>query len=728
MIITNQTLLMKNVLTFCCLFLLTTLSAQLAPITLEDAILQRFGKFYPTSLSDLQFIPETDRMVYTAADRKAFLVNQNGKIDTILTLETLNKNAQCTLKRMPNVTWVDADRFYFHHDTAFIAYDFDEQRGFVLTAHPAAAANLDFNYQHNHLAYTMDNDLYTATIGISQTTVVDNTDRNVVSGQAIARYEFGIGKGTFWSPNGRLLAFYEKDETNVADYPILDITSTPGRLKEIKYPMAGQPSEHGRVGVYDRNTKRTIYLQVTGPKDQYVTNLGWGPASKNIYIAVVNRDQNRMWLNQYDAQTGNFVKTLFEEKHDKYVEPENPVWFLPNNNQEFLWMSERDGFMHVYRYNAQGQLLNQVTKGKLVVLSILGLDDSGKKLIVTGTDESGLNQYAYTVNLDGTELRQIPAEPGVHRYKLNAKGNQLIDQYTNLETPNVINLIDLNGKVLQNLHTADNPMEKFVQPVIELLEIESPAGMTLNARMIKPSHFNDTLQYPVLVYVYGGPHAQMVTNRWGAGAPTWMLHAAEKGFIIFTVDNRGSANRGFDFENAIHRQLGKVEMEDQLAGVAYLKSLPYVNADRMAVHGWSYGGFMTTSLMLRHPDVFKVGVAGGPVTDWKFYEVMYGERYMDRPEENEDGYANNRLSKYVSDLKGDLLLIHGTVDDVVVMQHSLDLIKAFVDAGIQVDFFPYPMHPHNVRGKDRVHLMDKVIRYIERSFAELDCGKMKDKQ
>lgn len=711
---------MKNFLTVCGLFLITTLSAQLQEITLEDAILKRFSKFYPSSISGLQWIPETNQLAYTAKDGQSFMVNDNGATKTILTLDELNKNSQLSLKRMPRVKWVDKNRFYFHRDTSYIAYDLEENRGFLLTAHPKNISNTDFVYKYNQLAYTMDNDLYTATIGIPMTTVVDNKDRNVVSGQAIARYEFGISKGTFWSPNGQLLAFYEKDETDVSDYPLLDITATPGDLREVKYPMAGQLSEKGRVGVYNRTTKQITYLKVTGPSDQYLTNLGWGPNNEFIYIAVVNRDQNHMWLNQYNARTGGFVKTLFEEKHDKYVEPENAVWFLPGNPNEFLWMSERDGFMHVYRYDTKGNLINQVTKGNWVVLSILGMDESGKQLIVTGTDESGLNRYAYRVNLDGSGQTKIDAKPGVHSYTLNSKGSQLIDRYSSLTEPNVINVIDLNGKVLQNLHTAKNPTEGMVQPTTELLEIKSSGGMMLNARMIKPSHFDATKKYPVLVYVYGGPHAQMVTNRWGAGAPMWMYHLAEKGFLVFTVDNRGSANRGFDFENVIHRQLGTLEMEDQLAGVEYLKSLPYVNADRLAVHGWSYGGFMTTSLMLRHPDVFKVGVAGGPVTDWKYYEVMYGERYMDRPEENEDGYKTNRLSNYVEKLKGDLLLIHGTVDDVVVMQHSFDLIKAFVDAGIQVDFFPYPMHPHNVRGKDRVHLMEKVIRYIERSFAALE--------
>jgi len=465
---------------------------------------------------------------------------------------------------------------------------------------------------------------------------------------------------------------------------MLDIRTTPGSLQTTKYPMAGQKSEYAKVGIYDLKNNKTVYLNVDGPKDQYLTNLGWGPNEKYVYLAVVNRDQNHMWLNKYEVATGNLVKTLFEETHPKYVEPENPVWFIPNKPNEFLWLSERDGFMHVYHYNADGKFLGQISKGKWVVKEILGLEKNGKKLLVKGTDESGLNTNAYCVNFKNGKYEAISKDKGIHNYKLSSNGEGMIDTWTDLNSPYVADVINLKGKKIENLQNAADPLATYKLGTTEILQIKSKDG-----------------------------DAQMVTNRWLAGAPLWMHYMAEKGFLIFTVDNRGSANRGFEFENVIHRQLGDIEIEDQLAGVEYLKTLPYVDANKMAVHGWSYGGFMTTSLMLRKPGTFQVGVAGGPVTDWKYYEAMYGERYMDRPEENPEGYKKANLLNHVKNLEGDLLLIHGTVDPVVVLQHNLALVKQFVDEGIQVDFFPYPMHPHNVRGKDRIHLMDKVIRYVE---------------
>jgi len=426
---------MKNLLLFSLLLFVVGLSAQNKQLTLSDAILKRGSTFAPDRLANLQWIPGSNQISYLSADRQAIIIQKGEQSMVSISVDHLNKACQTDLKWISGIRWVNSNRFYFHHDTAYIAYDLDKNQGFLLTPHARGAANADFLYQHNQLAYTIDNDLYTATIGIPKTTVVDNTDRNVVSGQAIARYEFGIGKGTFWSPDGKHLAFYEKDETKVADYPLLDINATPGLLRTTKYPMAGQKSEKARIGIYHRMTKQTIYLKTTGEEDQYLTNIGWDPNNEFVYVAVVNRDQNRMWLNQYNAKTGDFIKTLFEEKHSKYVEPENPVWFLPNNPNEFLWMSERDGFMHVYRYDKNGKLLNQVTKGNWVTLEIIGLDNTGKKLLVKGTDESGLNQYAYSANLDGSEQKQIAGKPGVHSFSLNDNGDQLLDSYSSLEEP-----------------------------------------------------------------------------------------------------------------------------------------------------------------------------------------------------------------------------------------------------------------------------------------------------
>lgn len=689
-------------------------------LTLKQAVLGQWREFYPSSLSQLTWRPEMDAVTYRADNGQALLQHHVGKKqpETLLTAAQLNKQLEGNFRYVPYMWWVSKNELRYDDGDNEVTLRIDDEAGTIKEvgriAMPKNAENTAIHRGSQQVAYTREHNLFVQNKQGEEIAVTNGDDPNIVSGQAIARQEFGITKGIFWSPKGTYLAFYQKDETDVADYPLLDINNTPGTLRMIKYPMAGQKSERARVGIYDTKKGRTTYLLVSGDPEQYLTNLGWGPNEQYLYIAIVNRAQNHVWLNQYDATTGGFVKTLFEEKHDKYVEPEHPVWFIPGQDKEFLWWSERDGYMHLHRYNTEGEYLGQVTKGEWVTLEILGLDASKKNILVKGTDALGLNTTVYSAPLEGgQESKRLVKQDGQHDFNLSGSGKYLLDQYSTMQDPSVARIITVKDKVKNKLHTADNPYEAYNMGQANIFQLKAKDGTPLNARLIKPADFDASKKYPVIVYVYGGPHAQMINNSWLGGARLWMYYAASKGYLVFTLDNRGSANRGFEFENIIHRQLGKVEMEDQLVGVEYLKSLPYVDADRMAVHGWSFGGYMTTSLMLKHPDVFKVGVAGGPVTDWNYYEVMYGERYMDTPKENPEGYQETQLKNFVENLEGDLLLIHGTIDDVVVMQHNLSLVQAFINKDILVDFFPYPMHPHNVRGKDRVHLMNKVLTYID---------------
>lgn len=702
----------------CAFLLLAPLGLQAQKsLSLEDAVMQQWRKFRPEHLRVAQW--REDGKGFTQSGpryQEVFYYEGKKAPKSLFSTKDLQAAFGEQVPYIANFGYLSKTEIFLSFGQAYYRYDYKSKKGKKWVAYPQEAANLAFHEETGRLAYTIDNNIYLATEQEEKTAVTRFNNPAIVSGQAIARSEFGISKGLFWSPNGQYLAFYQKDESEVSDYPLVDISSTPAKLRNIKYPMAGQASEKARVGVFDPASGQTVYLKIEGDEaDQYLTNLGWGPKSEKIYLAQINRDQNAMRLNVYEAKTGKFIKTLFEEKHERYVEPEKAVWFLPNNPKEFLWASERDGFTHLYRYEAEtGKLLNAVSKGNWEVEEILGLDSSGKSVICMGTDPSGLNLYAYKLSLDGKKQTQLTKEEGQHHCQLSPNGKWLLDEYSNISTPNVAQLISTkNGKLKREFIKAENPLKDYKVGTTELLTLKAADGTDLQARLIKPSDFDPKKKYPVIVYVYGGPHAQMVTNSWLGGASLWMQQQAEKGYLVFTLDNRGSANRGFDFESIIHRQLGEVEMQDQLVGVNYLKQQAFVDADRMAVHGWSFGGFMTTSLMLRQPGVFRVGVAGGPVTDWKFYEVMYGERYMDRPEQNPEGYAKNRLHNYVDQLQGELLLIHGSVDDVVVLQHNHSLIQAFVEAEKQVDYFVYPGHPHNVRGKDRVHLMRKVLQYIE---------------
>lgn len=678
-------------------------------LTLDDAVLYYMKGLMPERPDGLRWIPKSDHYSTLNDDSSIMTIHSLSKsMDVDIAAADLQKG----MTSFPRITWMDANHFYFFKDHKIFTYDLAQKTLSETLSYSDKAQNTTYSDKGQKLAFTIDNNLYIADGKTPLIAVTNEKDSNIVSGQAIARSEFGITNGIFWSPKGDLLAFYRKDESNVTTYPLVDITTTPASLNNIKYPMNGQGSEIPSALVYNPLTGKTIQLK-TKQDDHYITNLGWDANQKYIYLAEINRDQNHMWLNKYKVKTGAFVKTLFEEENPKWVEPENPVYFVPKTKNKCYWLSERDGFMNIYEVNTRNGKTKQLTHNKWVTKGIVGYSSKTNDLIFSGTGPNPMNTHTFAVNLKTGKQRQLTKEDGSHRVSLFGASNEwLSDEYSSTKVDRKIGYINIAQPKFQQIYEAPNPLKDVVIGTTEIKVIKSYDGSDLYTRIIKPSNFNPKKKYPVLVYVYGGPHAQLVTNRWNAGAPLWMQWMAEQGYIIYTLDGHGSGNRGFKFESEVFRHLGTHEMEDQLIGVDWLKRQTYVDPNRIAVHGWSFGGFMTTSLMLRHPGVYTTGVAGGPVIDWKWYEIMYGERYMDTEATNPDGFAEASLLNHVKNLKGHLLTIHGMVDDVVVPQHDYAFIKKCVDEGVQADFFPYPMHPHNVRGKDRIHLMTKVLNYI----------------
>lgn len=703
---------MKKSISILFLLFVTILSAQeVKHLNLEDAVLGYYKGLYPEQKS-MQWMDGTDDFIVT--ENNSVYVNYNlEKRPAIFTLEDL-QNTFPELKRMPNsFLKITSEEVFFNHNNTIVQYNYIIKKGSGDIKYPSEAKNNEFNTLANAIAYTIENNLYLATASNSKIAVTTSEDKNIVSGQAIARSEMGITKGTFWSPKGNFLAFYQKDESNVTDYPLVDVTTTPASLNNIKYPMNGMGSEIAKAGVFSMKNQNVIYLDIDTSDEHYLTNLSWSPDEKYVFLAEVNRDQNHMWFTMYDATSGKKVKTLFEEKNDKWVEPEHTAVFLPNSNTEFLWLSERDGFMNLYKYDINNENEKKITQFNWVIKEILGFDASRKNVIVSGTGTDGRETNAYKINVKTGNITILTKEEGSHSVQISSDGKYIMDSYSSMDIPRVVKKKSLkNGKEV-TIYTSKNPIEGFQLGTTEFVTLKSKDGSDLFGRILKPANFDETKKYPVLVYVYGGPHAQMVTNSWLGGSNLWMQWmAAEQDYIVFTLDNRGSKNRGFAFESVIHRQAGEAEMEDQLTGVDYLKSLAYVDGNRLSVFGWSYGGFMSNSLMLRHPGVFTTAVAGGPVTDWKYYEIMYGERYMDRWQDNEEGFEKAKIHNYVKNLDGKLLEIIGSVDPVVVPQHTMTLLQEFVKNKVQVDFLSYPMHPHNVRGVDRAHLMKKVLDYV----------------
>jgi dipeptidyl-peptidase-4 len=681
-------------------------------ITLEDGVLQQNRAFRADKLLSFQWIPDTNQYIYLADSGKKLMTatTANTTATELVTLADLNKATGADFKSFFGIDWKDASTFVLASGNKFYEYNMQAKSGRLVTDLGETAENATFSKARNKIAFTEKNNLYVLD-GNIKTAITNETNEAIVSGQFFARNEFGITNGIFWSPQSNLIAFYQKDQTDVADYPLLDINQTPGKLENIKYPMIGQKSERPKVGIYNITSKKTVFIAPSVNSDDYLTNLSWTPDEKYVLIAELNRGQNDMHLNVYDANTGAFVRTIVEEKATNWVEPEHAAFFPSAKSSNFIWISEKDGFNNLYYYSIDGKLIKQLTQNKFVLKEILGANPAGTEVYFYATGANPTNTLAYKVDLKGKQTL-ISKDEGTHNVAFSTDGNWVFDEFSSHSIQSRSLLYDKNGKAKTLLESADK-YAGYTMGTAEIKTIKAADGTTdLYTRLIKPSNFDPTKKYPVMVYVYGGPHAQMITNSYLDGANLWMYWMAEQGYLVFTVDNRGSENRGVAFEKVIHQRLGVHEIDDQMKGVDYLKSLPYVDANRLAIHGWSFGGFMTTSIMLRKPDVFKVGVAGGPVTDWKWYEIMYGERYMDTPAENQKGFDEASTLNYVKDLKGKLLLIHGTSDDVVVMQHDFALVKKFVEAQKQVDFFPYPMHKHNVLGKDRVHLMTKVLNYI----------------
>ncbi len=541
--------------------------------------------------------------------------------------------------------------------------------------------------------------------------VTDFDDKNIVCGQSVSRNEFGISGGLFPSPDNSLVAFYQKDESKVTTFPLLDITSRTGSLVEIKYPMNGMASERVSVGVYNVAQNRTIYLAVTDfDEERYITNLSWSPDSKTIYVQVLNRAQKEMHLNAYNALSGEFIATILTEQNERWVEPQNPIRFI--DNDRFIYTTDnRDGYKNLYLHTLSKGTTERLTKVNADVEYVAHND---KSVFYYSAEVSPVERHLFSVSLRNGKVRQLTRDEGWHNCTISPDGKYFSDNYSSLNVPRVVAVGSTDGKIYREVFRAENPSKDYNYSTIELGSVKSACGKYDNHyRLIKPLDFDENKKYPVILYVYGGPHSQMVTNSFQAQLRRWEMYMAQRGYVVFVMDNRGTLNQGAEYEKAIHRQCGKVEMEDQMAGLQWLLSHKWADKERVGVHGWSYGGFMTISLMTHYPEVFKVGVAGGPVIDWKWYEVMYGERYMETEATNPEGFAATSLIAQAKNLKGKLLICQGAIDDVVVWQHSLSFIDACIDNGVAVDYFPYPRSKHNVHGKWRVHLMQKVTDYFE---------------
>jgi len=669
-----------------------------------------------------------DQLVRLSADTCWTVDASRGKEKVLFTRAKLNKRAGLEADTV-QVTHLNAVSFPYSDQPLVLATNRHERmlinfkNGKVVWRQPVAsgAQAVDWNKQSRAMAYVKGDNLFVTDGNGLTRQVTHDGSREMVYGQSVHRNEFGIEGGLFWNQQGNRLAFYRMDQSMVTDYPLVNVPELEDSSRVIatpapeKYPMAGQTSHLVWVGVLDVATGDTVYLKAGDPTDRYFSNISWNPAGNVVYMMEGNRDQNEVELVAYDAVTGNRIKSLYRETHPRYVEPQHPITFLPWDHEKFLLWSEKDGYNHLYLYDTSGNLVKQLTHGNWVVMDLLGFDTERQAIIISANADHPIQQNLYRVDVATGEMTRIDeGGRGWHNGVLSGSGCRLIDNYQEPDVPRNIAIVDTRTGVACRYFTAPDPWQGYAVPEYRCGSIKAADDSTdLYYRMVMPVDFDPSKKYPTVVYVYGGPHAHNVDARWHWSSRSWETYMAQRGYLLFIIDNRGSENRGREFEQATFRHLGQVEMLDQMRGVDYLRSLNYVDTARLGVHGWSFGGFMTISLMTNYPDVFKVGVAGGPVIDWKWYEVMYGERYMDTPQSNPEGYSQTSLLNKAGDLKGRLQIIIGLNDPTVVPQHAYSFLKACIAAGTQPDFYVYPGQGHNMMGHQSVHLHERITRYFD---------------
>ncbi len=673
-----------------------------------------------------------DNLVRLDADR-CYLVDKNtGKETLLLDIDDFKK-INYNVNSLMSAKFPEADKpiVIVRMGNQLMAYNWQTKRNlWTLNIEPGTQAS-KLCYASKALAFVKDDQLFVEHIKENGNTrtrmtnaITNDGSRNIVYGQSVHRDEFGIREGLFWSPDGQKLAFYRMDQSMVTDFPMIDIPdpniepksgSRIATAAPEKYPMAGETSHKVTVGVYDLNTEKIVYLKAGDPTDRYFTNIAWSPDSKTIYMFELNRDQNDCRLVSYDAATGDKQKELYRETDSKYVEPQNPIMFLPWDASKFIMQSQKDGYNHFYLFDTNGKQLKQITSGKWVVMDFLGFNKKHHSIVYASNEAHPTQRNLWIVDIEtGKRALMDDNGKGWHNGSVSGSGQFIYDNYQEPTVPRKIAIVNTeNGKRVPYF-TATDPWKGYNVPEYRMGSIKAADGVTdLYYRMVMPVDFDPAKKYPTIIYVYGGPHAHNVDARWHWSSRGWETYMAQKGYLLFILDNRGSENRGKDFEQVTFRHLGDHEVEDQMKGVDYLKSLPYVDANRMGVHGWSFGGFMTINMMTTHPEVFKVGVAGGPVIDWKWYEVMYGERYMDTPQTNPDGYHQSSLIPKAKNLKGKLQIIIGLNDVTCVPQHSLSFLKQCIQDGVQCDYFVYPGEPHNMRGHQSVHLHQRISQYFD---------------
>jgi dipeptidyl-peptidase-4 len=581
-----------------------------------------------------------------------------------------------------------------------------------VTATPVAERDPKPSPDGKRIAYRIEHDLYSHELASGKVSrLTTDGSENLLNGELDWVYpeELEIGTAYWWSPDSARIAYLQFDTSRIETYPHNDLASTTAFAEPQKYPKAGTPNSDVRLGVIAATGGPTRWLDLGDPRDRLIARVDWTPQSDAIFIQRLNRIQNRLDL--LTASISGPVRTVLTESDPAWINVGGGVRFLPAR-QEFLWSSERSGFRHLYAYSLDGKSVRRLTNGEWEVKDIVAVDEKAGRVWFVSNEGDPLRQDLWAVNLDGGGKRKLTAEPGTHTVSMSPTADYYLATYSSLSAPRRATLHSADGKQLAELKRQSEPDVDLLP--VEVARVKAPDGALMYARLIKPAGFDPAKKYPAVVMVYGGPHAQTVRDQF-AGV-SWEQALAHRGFVVWGLDNRGSAGRGHAWEAKLHRRFGRQEVADQKAGVEHLLSLGFVDKARIGIYGWSYGGYMTLYSLLTEPDLFAAGIAGAPVTDWRNYDTIYTERYLGLPQENDEGYRQSSPVTHAANLKSKLLLVHNYGDDNVLFQHTFQMADALQRAGKQFELMIYPQKAHGVSGPARLHLNQLMTSFFERTL------------
>ena len=661
---------------------------------------------------------KTELWVMDAASGERRLLVASDKLESILPAETSRPTQATGLgRRAPSqYQWApDGAGILFQGPTALAWLDMKSQTGHTVVSGKAAIADPKISPDGRNVSFVRDHNIWLVNLADGkERAVTQGGTEEIRKGELDWVYpeELDIKTAYWWAPDSSAIAYLEMDERKVSQYPLVDFSSPSGEAEMERYPTAGGANPIVHVFVTSLNGGETRAMDTGAETDIYIPRVNWLVDSKHLAIQRLNRAQTTLDLLIADAATGK-TRTALSENDSNWINVSDDLYFL-KDGKRFLWSSERSGYRHLYLFGLEGKQLAQITKGEWEVSAVDAVDEARGLVYFTATEKSPLERHLYRVTLDGTGLTRLTKQEGTHGAVFAPNAAAFYDTYSNAAAPPRQDLYRSDGSRIGTIN--ENKIAELgdyhLSPM-EYLTVKSRDGVELNASIIKPPDFNPQKKYPVLVYTYGGPHAQVVRNTWGGANFLWHQLMAQKGYIIFSVDNRGSAGRGHAFETPLHFRMGAQELSDQRDGAQYLKSLPYVDSNRIGIWGWSYGGHMTLHAMFEAGDDFKAGFAGGPVTDWRYYDSIYTERYLGLPQKNEKGYQDSSPVKYAGQLKGKLLIAHGTGDDNVHFANTLSVINDLIEAGKYVEVLAFPGRGHGVSDPPaRRVLMHRVTQFF----------------